>query len=104
MICVTNELSNFLTDSYCVGQKHYSGTKNIVGEITFIEKTGTEINLLIGQCSLCNRKKSMIVSNNTIQTEGLVSFFKTLGKVSAKAGKKIATNLLKIPGRALETN
>ena len=24
----------FETNSFCVGQKHYSGTKNIVGEIT----------------------------------------------------------------------
>ena len=28
----------FKSDSYCVGQKHYSGTKNIVGEITFNKK------------------------------------------------------------------
>ena len=30
----------FKSDSFCVGQKHYSGTKNIVGEITFTKKTG----------------------------------------------------------------
>ena len=38
----------------------------------------------------------MIVSDNTIQEEGLGSFFKNLGRISAKAGKKLATNLLKI--------
>ena len=43
----------------------------------------------------------MIVSDNTIQAEGLGSFF-NLGKISAKAGRKLATNVLKIPGRALE--
>ena len=44
----------------------------------------------------------MIVSDNTIQTEGLGSFFKNLGRSSAKAGKKISTNLLKNTGRAME--
>ena len=92
----------FKTNSYCVGQKHYSGTKNIVGEITLNKKTGREIKLLIGQCSICNRKKSMIVSDNTIQAEGLGSFFKNLGKISAKAGKKLAKNVLSNPGRALD--
>ena len=44
----------------------------------------------------------MTVSDNTIQAEGLGSFFKNLGRISAKAGKKLATNILKNPGRALE--
>ena len=47
----------FKTNSYCVGQKHYSSTKNIIGEITLNKKTGREIKLLVGQCSICNRKK-----------------------------------------------
>ena len=47
-------------------------------------------------------KKSMIVSDNTIKAEGLGNFFKNLGKVSANAGKKLATNIFKNPGRALE--
>ena len=92
----------FKTNSFCVGQKHYSGTKNIIGEITLNKKTGREIKLLVGQCSICIRKKSMIVSDNTIQAKGLGSFFKSLGRISAKAGKKLATNVLKNPGRALE--
>ena len=44
----------------------------------------------------------MIVSDNMIKAEGLGKFFKNLGKASAKAGKKLATNVLKNPGRALE--
>ena len=44
----------------------------------------------------------MTVSDNTIQAEGLVSFSKNLGRISAKAGKKLATNVLKNPGRASE--
>ena len=44
----------------------------------------------------------MNVSDNTIQAEGLGSFFKNLGRLSAEAGKKSATKVLKNPGRALE--
>ena len=92
----------FKTNSYCVGQKHYSGTKNIVGEITLNKKTGREIKLLVGQCSICNRKKSMIVSDNTIQAEGLGDFFKNLGKKSLNISKKMVKNVLKNPSRALD--
>ena len=41
----------------------------------------------------------MTVSDDTIQAEGLSSFFKGLRKISAKAFKKLATNALKIPAR-----
>ena len=44
----------------------------------------------------------MIVSDNTIQAGRLTSFFKKMGRISAKAVKKLATNVLKNPGRALE--
>ena len=84
----------FETDSYCVGGRHKSGTKNIVGEIRNNKKTGKEVKLLVGKCMICD-KKSMIVSDSVIQAEGLGSFFKNLGKVSAKAGKKLAKNVLK---------
>ena len=46
----------FKTNSYCVGGKHYSGTKNITGEITVNKKTGKENNLLVGNCVVCNKK------------------------------------------------
>ena len=92
----------FKTDSFCVGGRHRSGTKNIVGEIRNNKKTGKEVKLLVGKCMICDRKKSMIVSDNVIQAEGLGSFFKNLGKISSKAGKKLATNVLKNPIRALE--
>ena len=42
------------------------------------------------------------MSVNTVQTEGLGSFFKSSGTISAKAGKKIATKELKSSERALE--
>ena len=44
----------------------------------------------------------MTVSDNIIKAEGLGSFFKNLGKISAKAGKILATNALKNPARFLE--
>ena len=92
----------FKTNSYCVGSKNYSGTKNITGEITVIKKTGKEIKLFVGKCKVCDKKKSMIVSDNTIQAEGLGDFFKNLGKISSKAGKKLAKNVISNPGRALD--
>ena len=46
----------FKTNSYCVGGKHKSGTKNIDGEITFNKKTGREIKLLVGQCVCATEK------------------------------------------------
>ena len=42
------------------------------------------------------------VIDNTIQEEGLCSFFKNLGRISAEAGKKLATNVIKNPDRALK--
>ena len=51
---------------------------------------------------ICDGKISMILSDNFIQAEGLVSFFKNFRRISTKAGKKLATNVIKHPGRALE--
>ena len=87
----------FKTDSYCVGGRHRSSTIKIYGDIT---SKGRKV--LIGYCSVCNRKKSMTVSDNTIKTEGLGSFFKNLGKISSKAGKKLVKNVISNPGRALD--
>ena len=92
----------FQSDSYCVGGRHKSGTTNIVGEIRNNKKTGKEIKLLVGKCVICNRKKSMIVSDNVIQAEGLGDFFKNLRKKRLNVSKKMAKNVLKNPGRALE--
>ena len=92
----------FKSDSYCVGGRHRSTTKDIVGDITNNKKTGKEVKLLVGKCVICNRKKTMIVSDNVIQAEGLGDFFKNLGKVSSKAAKKLAKNALKNPSRFLE--
>ena len=87
----------FKSDSYCVGGRHRSATVKIYDDIT---SKGSRV--LIGYCSICNRKKNMTVSDNTIKAEGLSSFFKILGKTSSKAGKKLAKNMLSNPGRALD--
>ena len=92
----------FENNSYCVGGKHRSSTKNITGEKTVNKKTGREIKLLVGKCVVCNRKKSMIVSDNTVQAEGLGDFFKNLGKKGLNVSKNMAKNVLSNPGRALD--
>ena len=62
-------------DSYCVGGRHRSATKKIIGILT---SKGSKI--LTGYCSVCNTKKSIPVSDNTIKVEGFVDFFKNRGK------------------------
>ena len=88
---------NSKSDSYCVGGRHRSATVKIYGEIT---SKGSKV--LIGYCSVCNRKKSMTVSDSTTQAEGLSNFFKNLGNNSANAGEKLASNALKNSARFLE--
>ena len=89
--------NKFKTDSYCVGGRHRSATKNIYGDIT---SRGSKI--LIGNCSVCNRKKSMIVSDDTKKAEGLGDFSKNLGKKGINVSKKMAENVLSNPGRTLD--
>ena len=48
----------FKSDSYCVGGRHRSSTKDIVGDIIINKKTGREFKLLVGKCVICNRKKN----------------------------------------------
>ena len=87
----------FKSDSYCVGGRHKSATIKIYGDIT---SKGSKV--LIGYCSVCNRKKSMTVSDNTIKAEGLGSFFKNPGEKGLNVSKKMARNVLSNPGRALD--
>ena len=89
--------NKFESDSYCVGGRHRFSRKNIYGDIT---SKGSKV--LIGYCSICSGKKSMTVTDNTLLAEGLGRFFINLGKISAKASEKLATNVLKNPRRALE--
>ena len=88
--------NKFKSDSYCVGGRHRSATVKIYGDIT---SKGSKV--LIGYCSICNRKKSMTVYD-TIKAEGLSDFFKNLGKKGLNVSKKMAKNVLSNPGRALD--
>ena len=45
---------------------------------------------------ICDKRKSMIVSDNVIQAEGLGEFFKSLGKKGLNVSKKMAKIVLKI--------
>ena len=86
---------NFKTNSYCVAGWHRSATTKTSGDIT--SKGGK---VLFGHCSICNRKKWMTGSNNTIQAEGQFHR-KHQEEVLLRLVKK-ATNVSKNPGRALE--
>ena len=59
---------------------------------------GRPVKILRGNCMICSRNKSLIVSERTIDGEGLGDFFKHLGSAAKNVGKKILNN----PGRALE--
>ena len=77
-------------NSNCVGQKPLVWDKNIFGEITFNKKIGREFKLLVGQCSICNRKESMTVGYITIQAKRLGDFFKNVGRKGPNASEKMA--------------
>ena len=91
----------FETNSLCVGGRHHSATTNVVGDITLNKKTGKEIKLTFGPCFICSRKKSMTVSDNTIQAQSPSEFFKTLPKKDSM-NKINGKNDLKNPRRGLE--
>ena len=88
------------TNSFCSGQKRYSGTKNNVGEKAF-KKTVRMKKLLDGQRSICYRKNIINVSNNTIEAEGLSNCFKNSGEKVLHVSKNLAENVLSVPTRAL---
>ena len=62
-------IAKFKSDSYCVGERNRSATTKIYGNIT-----SKDNQVLIGYCSICNRKKSMTVSDKTITAEGVGCF------------------------------
>ena len=67
--------NKFINNSYCVGGKHYSPTTNIYGETTNTGiRIGRPVYTLRGNCVTCNRNKSLIVSERTIEGEGLGNF------------------------------
>ena len=89
--------NKFESKSYCVGGRHNPATKNVYGTLT---SKGSKV--VIGYRSICNRKKSMTVSDNTIKAEGLGDFSKNLGKKGLIVSKKMAKNVFNNPTRALD--
>ena len=87
----------FKSDSFCVGGRHRSATKNIFGDIT---SKGSKVPLVTVQYEL--QKKPTSVSDDTIVAEGLGDFFKNLGTKGLNATKKMAKDVSKNPGRALD--
>ena len=73
------------SDSFCVGVRHRSATTNIYGDIS---SKGCKV--LIGFCFICDEKKSMTVSDNTIVAEDLADFFKNQVKKGLNASKQMA--------------
>ena len=91
--------NKFINNSYCVGGKHYSPTTNIYGDATNTGiSMGRPVKIIRGNCMICSRNKGLIVSDRTMNAEGLGDFFKHLGSAAKNVGKKILNN----PGRALE--
>ena len=72
----------------CVGGRHYSQSMKIRGDFTQNEN-GMPVKLLVEMCSICERKKSLIVSDRTIQAVGLGNFFSSLGKAAKLLERKI---------------
>ena len=58
--------------------------------------------VLIGSFSICNRKKSITVGDNTIVAENLGDFFKNLGKKGLNATKEMAKKRNKIHEKLLK--
>ena len=56
---------------------------------------------MVGKCIIWNRRKSLDVIDDTIKAEGLGHRLEIVGEAFAEAGK-LATNVMKNPGRALE--
>ena len=50
--------------------------------------------ILVGIFVQCKRRKSLVVSDNTIAAEGRGRFSKKLGMCYAKAGKKLSLDLM----------
>ena len=87
----------FETNFYCFGGRHGSGTLKVHGELT-----SKVSKLIIGYCSICNRKKSVTVNDDTMKAESLGDFIKNLGKKGLKVSKNMRKTLVKNPSRALD--
>ena len=67
-----------------------------------LKKSGKDIKFLVGQCLVCNKRKTLTLSDNTKQAEGVGDFSKSLGEKRLNVTKKKTNKVLKNPGRTLE--
>ena len=88
---------NFKSDSFCVGGRHRSSTKTFM-----VIQLLKVLKYFFGYCSICNRQKSMTVSDNTKIGEGLQDFSKEPSKKRPNISKEMAKNVLENPTRALD--
>ena len=51
-----------MTETYCVGGRHYSPTINETKTEKINPKTNKLIIIMKGKCTICNRNKSMILT------------------------------------------
>ena len=78
-------------DSCCFGGRYRSATVNI-----YVDITSKVSKVLIGYCSICNRKKSKTVSDNTKQAECTCDFFKDLWRKGLNVSKQMFKIVLKM--------
>ena len=74
----------FKIDSYCVGSRRRFATKNMYGDTT---SKGSKI--IVGKCSICNRKISMTAGDDTIQVRSLGDLFKNLCKKGPNVSRRM---------------
>ena len=91
-------LDKFKPNSSCVDERPFSGTIDTEVDIT---KKNRKVS--IGNRIKSTRPKSTAVKDNTFKAERLGRPFKIIREVSAKAGTKLPTNVLKNRGRSKET-
>ena len=58
----------FKTNFFALAKNTTLGQRSLLVR-KHLKKTGREINILVGQCSICNRKKSMVVNDQTITSK-----------------------------------
>ena len=75
-------------------ENHFPLPQIFVEILLKIKETGLPVKLFCGTCVTCKRNKSLIVSHQTINGEGLGDFFKHLGKATAKAAKNLGKKIL----------
>ena len=67
------------TNSFCVGNRHFSGVNNIRGILSSKDSITLTVN-----CTNFKIKESMTVSYAAIEVEGLKDFFKIVGKATVR--------------------